>query len=97
MSERGEPMAAYRHGADETILRSSDGATIPPDDGNADYRDYLAWVEDGNEADPLDRTPQQRAAFAAGEDAERLRLVAERSRDDPAFAALADLALGVER
>lgn len=42
-------------------------------------------------------TPQRSAAFEAAEDAERLRLVAGRARTDPAFAALADLALGKER
>jgi hypothetical protein len=34
------------------------------------------------------------AAFAVSEDAERLALVAERAQADPAFAALAELALG---
>lgn len=38
--------------------------------------------------------PKAAAAFAAAEDTERLRLVNERSRTDPAFAALAELAIG---
>lgn len=37
--------------------------------------------------------PQRTKTFEASEDAERLALVAERSLDDPAFAALAELAL----
>lgn len=37
--------------------------------------------------------PQRTRAFEANEDAERLALVAERAATDPAFAALADLAL----
>lgn len=37
------------------------------------------------------------AAFETAEDAERLRLVNERARTDPAYAALADLALGKDR
>lgn len=37
--------------------------------------------------------PKRTAAFEEAEDAERLRLVSERSRTDPAFAALAELAL----
>lgn len=42
--------------------------------------------------------PQRATAFEAAEDAERLRIVAERARTDPAFAALSELALkGVER
>ena len=27
---------------------------IPFDEDNADYREYLAWVEDGNTAEPAD-------------------------------------------
>ena len=39
------------------IRRVSDGAFIPADEQNADYRDYLAWIAEGNElasaADPV--------------------------------------------
>lgn len=38
--------------------------------------------------------PARTKTFEVAEDAERLALVAERSATDPAFAALADLALG---
>lgn len=42
--------------------------------------------------------PERTAAFEQAEDAERLRIVAERARTDPAFAALAELALkGADR
>lgn len=41
--------------------------------------------------------PQRSKAFEAAEDAERLRIVNERARADPAYAALADLALGKDR
>lgn len=37
--------------------------------------------------------PKRAAAFEAAEDTERLRLVNERARTDPAYAALAELAL----
>jgi len=30
------------------IQRIEDGAFIPFDEGNYDYREYLAWVADGN-------------------------------------------------
>lgn len=50
------------------------------------------------EADPVlarhDATkPERTASFEAAEDAERLRIVNERARTDPAFAALAELVL----
>lgn len=35
-----------------TVLRREDGAQIPMDEANPDYREYLAWVEEGNTAEP---------------------------------------------
>ena len=28
---------------------------IPADDGNSDYQEYLAWLADGNQPDPVER------------------------------------------
>jgi hypothetical protein len=39
------------------VKRLSDGVTIPFDVRNSDYRDYLAWVEAGNEPQPADPVP----------------------------------------
>ena len=36
------------------IRRASDGAFIPADERNADYRDCLAWLAKGNELVPVD-------------------------------------------
>ena len=36
------------------IQRASDGAFIPVDDRNADYRDCLAWLAKGNELAPVE-------------------------------------------
>ena len=36
----------------DTILRTSDGAFIPPDPANTDYAAYLEWVEAGNTPEP---------------------------------------------
>lgn len=44
-------------GAVVAILRPADGASIPFDDGNADYRAYLDWVAEGNEAEPVPAPP----------------------------------------
>ena len=36
-----------------TIRRDADGALIPNHPGNMDYLAYLAWVEAGNEPNPV--------------------------------------------
>jgi hypothetical protein len=53
------------------IRRVTDGAFIPADEQNADYRDYLAWIAGGNElapaADPepvRERTPAEKLVAA---------------------------------
>jgi hypothetical protein len=33
------------------IIRNLDGATIPLDESNTDYKEYLAWVAQGNTAE----------------------------------------------
>lgn len=53
-----------------------DGAVIPADQLNADYRKYLEWVEAGNTPDPVDPdpvlgttiSPSQQIILADGED-----------------------------
>lgn len=42
----------YALAADGGIVRGVDGAYIPVDEGNRDYRDYLAWVGEGHTATP---------------------------------------------
>jgi hypothetical protein len=37
---------------DNVIVRDEDNAFIPTDEGNRDYRDYLKWVEEGNQPNP---------------------------------------------
>jgi hypothetical protein len=42
----------YQLTTGDTILRTTDGAFIPPDSANTDYAAYLEWVEAGNMPDP---------------------------------------------
>ncbi len=49
-----------RHG----VKRLSDGALIPPDPENKEWREYLAWVAEGNTAAPR-YTPEELAAIEA--------------------------------
>jgi hypothetical protein len=37
-----------------SILRLSDGAFIPLDESNTDYKKYLEWVAAGNTPEPAD-------------------------------------------
>lgn len=56
------------------IIRTADSAIIPPNPDNTDYRDYLAWLAEGNTPDPADPPPApdhsalRRAAYAAEAD-----------------------------
>lgn len=71
-------MADYKLVTGGSILRALDGASIPPDMRNSDYRVYLDWVDEGNTADPADVEP-----VVSKEDRAENRLTA-----DPALHAL---------
>ena len=39
---------------EKEFIQREDSVTIPNDESNTDYQEYLAWVAEGNEADPAD-------------------------------------------
>lgn len=46
---------AYRLQSDsDYVLRVADGAQIPPDERNRDWRDYQDWLAEGNTPDPAE-------------------------------------------
>lgn len=45
-------MSDYQLTATDTIIRTEDGASIPPDPANRDYAEYLQWLDNGGVPDP---------------------------------------------
>ena len=41
-----------------TVVRVSDNANIPFDEGNMDYQKYLQWLSEGNEPLPPDEVTE---------------------------------------
>lgn len=60
-------MSPYQLTPSTGILRTADGAIIPPNPNNIDYQAYQAWIAAGNTADPVpsQTAPQLLATFKA--------------------------------
>jgi RNA polymerase-interacting CarD/CdnL/TRCF family regulator len=63
------------------IRRLTDGACIPPDHANRDYREYLEWLSKGNTPEPA-YTPEELAEKQRAEDAAaQEKLIVEKMRE----------------
>jgi hypothetical protein len=59
----------YQLTTSTSIIRLSDGATIPNDPGNRDFATYTAWLEAGNTPDPAPAPPPPTPSYTAFWDA----------------------------
>jgi hypothetical protein len=59
----------YQLTTSTSIKRLSDGAFIPNDPGNRDYREYLDWLDAGNTPEPAPAPPPPPPSYAAFWDA----------------------------
>ena len=55
----------YQLTTSTSIIRLSDGATIPDDPGNRDYREYLEYLEAGNTPEPAPAPPPPPPSYTA--------------------------------
>ena len=50
----------YKHSSFNVVLRVSDNTYIPFDPANADYKEYLKWIAEGNTPLPADTTEENK-------------------------------------
>ena len=74
----------------QSVIRQ-DGVKIPPDPDNRDYREYLAWLENGGEVADADPAPAPSSAPSLA-----ARLAALEAKDTQREAKIAALEADVE-
>lgn len=68
-------------GDPDTVLRVADGTFIPTDPENADYREYLAWIENGGTPEPAPQPDAKVVAQGQIEARERATLLPRAVRE----------------
>ena len=78
-------MADYKYSVDINsenygVIRLSDGASIPPDTRNSDWREYLEYVDTGGKTDPW-KTDEELKEMAINEKLMELKIEYDRRID----------------
>lgn len=69
-------MAKYKQLPDGAVEDTENGRSIPADTDNSDYKEYMVWLVEGNEPDPLLPDPDPTAdELLDGSDASMVRAV----------------------
>jgi len=75
----GRPIANYNmyklSYSNHVVIRLRDGANIPFDEQNQDYREYLAWLAEGNMPEPPDPQPEPVDVPTMQEEIKALKLI----------------------
>ena len=69
-------MAKYKQLPNGAVEDTENGKSIPEDMNNSDYKEYMEWLVEGNEPDPLAPDPEPTAdELLDGSDASMVRTV----------------------
>ena len=76
-----------------TVLRLADNAYIPFDDRNGDYREYQAWLAEGNTPEAADPLPPEIVTCTPWQIRKHLNATGQRSLVEDAVASSTDITL----